>query len=122
MSKWKAGTGFFKGQQWRDNKDGTVDIKSKDGEIKQWEKRDWKDKSLKTLYRTIDEKTGKVSDTYTDTGTWQWLDTDTSVGELARKGAPLEPSLAKRVKKKGGSVKTSKYSKGGGVRKSKYSL
>ena len=32
------------------------------------------------------------------------------------------PSLAKRVNKKGGSVKTSKYSKGGGVRKSKYSL
>ena len=67
-------------------------------------------------------KTGKVSDTYTDTGTWQWLDTDTSVGELARKGAPLEPSLAKRVKKKGGSVKTSKYAKGGGVRSSKYKL
>ena len=59
MSKWKEGTGFFKGQQWRDNKDGTVDIKYEDGEIKQWEKRDWKDKSLKTLYRTIDEKTGE---------------------------------------------------------------
>ena len=120
--EWRAGTGFFKGQQWRDNKDGTVDIKSEDGEIKQWEKRDWKNKSLKTLYRTIDKKTGKVQDIYEDTKKYQILEHDTSIGELERRGASLEPSLAKRVRKKGGKVKTSKYSKGGGVRSSKYKL
>ena len=117
VGKWRAGTGFFKGQQWRDNKDGTVDIKYEDGEIKQWEKRDWKNKSLKTLYRTIDKKTGKVKDYYEDTKKYQIVEHDTSVGELARKGASLEPSLAKKVKKKGGYIK--KYAKGSMVKRIK---
>ena len=115
-STWKEGTGFFKGQQWIDNKDGTVDIKSEDGKVKTWEKRDWKNKSLKTLYRTIDKKTGKVQDIYEDIKKYQILEHDTSIGALERKGASLEPSLAKKVKKKGGGY-IKKYAKGSIVRK-----
>ena len=74
------------------------------------------------IFRTIDKKTGKVKDIYEDTKKYQILEHDTSIGELERRGASLEPSLAKRVRKKGGKVKTSKYSKGGGVRSSKYKL
>ena len=111
--KWKEGTGFFKGQKFRKNPDGTEDIKYKDNGKEIREQR----KYPQNIYRVIDKKTGKVTDTFTDSEKYIWIDRETTVGELERKGASLQPSLAKKVKKKGGYIK--KYAKGGGIRKPK---
>ena len=111
-SKWKEGTGFFKGQKFRKNPDGTEDIKYKDNGKEIREQR----KYPQNIYRVIDKKTGKVTETFTDSEKYIWIDKETTVGELERKGASLQPSLAKKVKKKGGGY-IKKYAKGNMVRK-----
>ena len=118
MSKWKEGTGFFKGQQFRKNIDGTEDFKYKDNGKEIREQRQYP----QNVYKIIDRKTGKVLETFTDSEKYIWVDRESDIGTVERKGESLHPSLAKRVNKKGGSVKTSKYAKGGGVRTAKYKV
>lgn len=133
-NEWKEGTGFFKGQKFRKNPDGTEDTKyDQNGTTVKEQK-----KYPQNIYRIIDKKTGKVTETFTDSEKYIWVDSETTVGELERKGASEHPSLAKKVYdskdkklkrrkkvskkgyKKGQSV--SKYSKGGGVRPAKYKI
>ena len=109
---WEKGTGFFEGQKFRKNPDDTVDIIKKGNGKEIREQR----KYPQNIYRVIDKKTGKVTETFTDAEKYIWVDKETTVGELERKGASLQPSLAKKVKKKGGGY-IKKYAKGSIVRK-----
>ena len=74
----------------------------------------------KRVDKTYDAKTGMVTETFKKDG--KTYTTTYPIEEAIRRGENLEAKLPRKTKKKGGSVKTSKYSKGGGVRKSKYSL
>lgn len=131
-NEWKEGTGFFKGQKFRKNPDGTKDTKyDQNGTTVKEQK-----KYPQNIYRVIDKKTGKVTETFTDSEKYIWVDSETTVGELERKGASEHPSLAKKVydskdkkrkrgkqgakRKQGKKASKKTYSKGGGVRKPKY--
>jgi len=115
MGETKVGTGFHKGTTFTKNKDGTVDVVFKDGNKTTYSKRDWNQAKMQTVHRTVNEETGKVEELFDDSKAFRWLERNTTRGQMARKGEPLQPTLAKKVKKKGGKIKT--YAKGSIVRK-----
>ena len=118
MGETKVGTGFHKGSTFTKNKDGTVDVVFKDGNKITFSKRDWHNAKHQTVHRTVDETTGKVEEVFSDAKAFRWLERNTTRGQMERKGEPFQPTLAKKVKKKGGYIK--KYAKGSIVRKLKY--
>ena len=119
MGKTIVGTGFHKGTTFTKNKDGTVDVVFKDGNKTTYSKRDWNQAKMQTVTRVVNEKTGKVEEIFSDSKAYNWLERDTTKGQMERKGEPRQPTLAKKVKKKGGGkIKT--YAKGSIVRKPKY--
>ena len=119
MGKTIVGTGFHKGTTFTHNDDGTETVVTKDGDKTIYSKRDWNQAKMQTVTRVVNEKTGKVEEIFSDSKAYNWLERNTTKGQMARKGEPLQPTLAKKVKKKGGGkIKT--YAKGSIVRKPKY--
>ena len=115
MGETKVGTGFHKGTTFTRNDDGTETVVTKDGDKTIYSKRDWNEAKMQTVTRVVNEKTGKVEEVFSDAKAYNWLERNTTKGQMERKGEPPQPTFAKKVKKKGGYIK--KYAKGSIVRK-----
>jgi len=74
----------------------------------------------KSVNKSYDAKTGIITETFKKDG--KTYTTKYPIEDALRRGDDLQANLPRKANKKGGSVKTSKYSKGGGVRATKYKI